>query len=377
MYQNNTKDLCIRVAFTTPTILYRIFKVQFLTSFKQIIVYCLAIFFFAFSFLFYQYIESYKNLVLDNLKGVYPNVFMQTNGLYVPSFDNSSFIHTLEVFELSKNLVLQYGEDSSETMLVDIGIRGFDESQPPLALNLDKDKINDKTLWVNSILWSEIASSDSFDGNGLYLRTRSNESIYVNLERFELFGDKSWAVMTASFANELGFNPNITTIYPVIEMTDAGTKEFYATKNMNATLWTERLPFFGAVFYDLITNIYLVFMTGIVLLVLLLSFGILSGTFLEFEHLILISSIYGIKLRLLNWFFVILISVYFYGILLFSMILSYIADKALQNIIAFNYDFSISLDMLVVFTAFVVFLNLISIYKTRQYHNNPFVLLHV
>jgi len=156
-----------------------------------------------------------------------------------------------------------------------------------------------------------LRQAPGFDGNGIYLLDRTGAGRYVRVTSFDLLGDKGWLILPTELAWDLGFFPNVTTVYPLQPQGDQEVAEFYGSAGLKVTLWSDRLPFFSSVFHLLLSSVFRWLMTGTLVLILILNIGFIKDTLREFKKLINFANLYGVDEGLLQGAFSVLLTGWF------------------------------------------------------------------
>ena len=301
---------------TTLRLFLKVLNNQFLRSVRQWSIFFLLILFCMFSTLVYNYIYGFKEVFIERLKGVYPVAYIHSMGKQIPSFD-PMILHQQEFFHLTQNFRFQYRPESHPLTILDVAFRATTPQHLPTIITTS-DLENDHQIWVNQSMWNKISAGYDFDGKGVFLLTRQNEHVYVDIHQFDLLGSQPWIVFPKTLFLECGHTMNITTIYPKSYMTESHIQKEYASNGIYVATWHERLPFFHKVFYQLTQRIYYTIIAGFFILLVIMLFGVLQDTFDEFSKLITFSSRYGVHEWFVQTFFICLVLVYILAVLFVS-----------------------------------------------------------
>lgn len=274
----------------------RFFRQQVVLSLKHWGVICLLVLFLVFGVLFYGYIDSFKQIYIKSLKGLYPQAYVVARQDRVKKWMPGISVEK-EIFQISQDLRFRFKPNTEDILLVDAGIRASDPSRLSLILNKEPSNSPGKTAWVNQCLWRKLAGSSGFDGEGIYLKARGQRYEYVEIEKFNLLGqrDKDWLVLSKSMARKLGMLFNIAAIYPEAEIDMKTVESSYAAHGYKVFQWAERLPFFNIATYRTGIQLYAVFMLSTVFLIVFLLLSVFHDMLIEFKKVMQFSMIYGLS----------------------------------------------------------------------------------
>lgn len=274
----------------------RFFQQQVALSPKHWGVICLLVLFLVFGVLFYGYIDSFKQIYIKSLKGLYPQAYVVPRQDRVKEWMPGISVEK-EIFQISQDLRFRFQPDTEDILLFDAGIRASAPSHLSVILNKEPSKPPEKTAWVNQCLWRKLAGSSGFDGEGIYLKARGQKYEYVKLEKFNMLGqrDKDWLVLSKPMARKLGMLFNIAAIYPEAETDMGAVESTYAAHGYKVFQWTERLPFFNIATYRIGIQLYAVFMLSTVFLIIFLLLSVFHDMLIEFKKVMQFSMIYGLN----------------------------------------------------------------------------------
>jgi len=300
----------------------KVFHHQFIKSGKQWGVFLLLICFCIFSVLLYKYIHGFQQAFIERLKGVYPVTYIPATGKNIKPLDK--FEHHQEFFHLTKQFTFQYTKQSKRVTIIDVAFKSSAIKRLPSVIKVNQRE-NIYQIWMNRTMWDIVSQAKDFDGKGVFLISRKQVPIYVQINQFDLPGYQPWIIFPERLFKLLGQTMNITTIYPKIQMSDKKIQKMYRSNHIGVIRWSERLPFFHFVFYTLSQRLYVTVISGFLLLLIIMSFSVLQDTFDEFSKLITFSSYYGVKEKFVQFFFMSVITIYFMIIYLStSFFVSYI-----------------------------------------------------
>lgn len=269
---------------------------------------------FAVSTLFYHYSTVLNAQMLDTLKGVYPEIFIElsdNNGHAPEGVD-----HFAEYFTVSfGGLRFRHTPVSTIKVISDSAIRMFPPQHVPTAL----EQAPQDVVVVNDIFYRLVAASPQFDGKGIYLERmdRRDEFLYVRIQRQNFLSDKPWAVVPQEVANRLGFFPNIIAVYPKTRMTYKELRVLHARTGETRPLlvWTDRAPFATLAVYKIVNSYYLYLVVAFCLAALSFTILVLSDVLQELYDFIVFAAANGMSRLALVARYVVIVSLYFTSIM--------------------------------------------------------------
>ncbi|MGM0452468.1 MAG: hypothetical protein ACQERN_04835 [Thermodesulfobacteriota bacterium] len=275
----------------------------------------LLVVFLIFGVLFYGYIDAFKQIYINGLKGLYPEIYIETQGERVNAL-MPGIAFEKEIFQISQVFKFRFAPDTTDILLFDVGIRASSPERLPGIVNkaeADNNAVN--TVWVNRSLWQKLARSTSFDGEGIYLKGRGGRYKYLKVDRFHLLGqnDKDWLVLSTPMAKDLGMLFNIAAIYPGKNADQQSIESTYAAEGYKVFRWSDRLPFLNIAMYRVGLQLYAVFIAATVFLIAFLVLSVFHDMLIEFKKVIQFSMIYGLNEFLILLVFVLFASVYALG----------------------------------------------------------------
>lgn len=275
----------------------RFFCRQVFTSPKHLGVICFVVVFISLGILFYGYINSFKQIYINDLKGLYPEIFLEHQGRRVKEWMPGIGLEK-EIFEVSRSIVFRFHPDAKDTMLFDVGVRA---AGPGRLARIVNDEVADgesaDEIWVNEALGQKLEGSKGFDGRGIYLKGRAGEYEYVKVNRFSVLGqrDKDWLVLPAGLADNLKMLFNIAAIYPDNSADPDSIKSTFENRGFRVFQWLDRLPFLNLAVYKVGLQLYLAFMVSTLWLTVFLLLSVFHDMLTEFKRVMRFSIIYGLN----------------------------------------------------------------------------------
>lgn len=264
---------------------------------KHLGVICFVVVFISLGVLFYGYINSFKHIYINDLKGLYPEIFVEHQGKQVKKWEPGIELEK-ELFEVSRTAAFRFSPDKEDILLFDVGVRA---ARPDRLEAIVNDPISDtgqtEEIWANESLWQKLDDSKEFDGRGIYLKGRGDKYIYVKINRFKVLGqqDKDWLVMPEKVADNLGMLLNIAAIYPENSVDLEAVKTTFEKRGFRVFQWLDRLPFLNLAVYKVGLQLYLVFMVSTFWLTAFLLLSVFHDLLAEFKKVMKFSIIYGLN----------------------------------------------------------------------------------
>lgn len=329
---------------------------------KKWLFYPFMIVIFASIWLFYGFIVDFQAYYINELKGVYPEYFLVTNGITVES-PEKELLHRPETFEVSTSFSFAFDAESVKTTLVNVGVRA---AEPGMIPAVDGGRLDEETVYLNAVLYKKVAASPGFSDDSVYIDLYQGGRAKVHLRPFELRGSKGWVVLSTALAEKAGIIQNVNTVYPQGPVDEKSLRAVYLDNGQRLSVWHERIPFTSAVFYKILLNVYVVLVIAVLTLALVLSFGVVTDIVAEINKLIRLSLLYGVNLfaSIASFFVICLINVsMIYGSASILKDTVRIAVNPAMPDIGGSYSIGFSLLEIVALVLFCLVMSIIVVYR--------------
>ena len=295
--------------------------------------------------IFFHLICVYKSAYIDELAYIYPQVFAYKSAHLKPLGEDKLF---QEIFEIIyRDLRIIPHKNAHAIALKHIGLRSFDAHNVPVFIKqkLSTGVIHNlhETIFISRDLLQKIGLNDE---QTVWLLDQKGQKLPLQISSFHNIDDKSWVLLSNSVAKKL-LPQSLFKYTTIVSSDDATTTKERYQKEYNIERiesFLDRVPFFNALAYTMITKLYGWVLIGLVLIEFCFFSLILRDIFKEFSKAFIFFKFFGSKTYQLLQQFVLCTTIYLSLVLMVSYLAYGIITPMIQQFVMahtlFNIDSS-------------------------------------
>ncbi len=326
--------------------------------------------FITFFLLIKQGLFIYEDIFINSLKGLYPEFITNSKtiaGELEATYQDKITIRD-EVFVHSEKIEFSYDGDKDITKF--INVRTYDndyKEQLFSTLKITEEcKETDKTIWISSRLYDNLAQDGTFNKTTLYFKNDNDEYLPYSICKFQLDNNEKWILVSNKGRKDIAYLP-----FPkkVIYTNNQELKQSLYTAS-GVDNWKKYIDYDDLGVFLLAQEVSGTFL--MTFFIFLVSFMVIAFSSLgkEFE-----SSVFLIKLYGLNIYRTVVLYTFFFIIYSFFIaVFVYLEYSFITYLIDVSFNFTVELDyklFISIFDSLLLLGFFVALFLSLRYHRLP------